>query len=199
MNNKIGSILMMLTAFAAISFVSTVIVTGQDPPKPVRAIKNVQRGPSMVTGTIRWSKTYGFIPMGPGNSQAAVNPCGAFYVAATVPSTGKAIKTTAEMTLGASNGYYYRPDYYVCSYKLTGLPTSTPLYIIAGLGGSLLLPQIDDSPMYLTDGWIGGSYNKPPNGTFRTFTGSQSVNLSPAKPSAVVNFELVYARKDNPK
>jgi hypothetical protein len=71
--------------------------------------------------------------------------------------------------------------------------------VIAGMGGALLLPRMDDSPMYLTDAWIGGNYNKPPPGSFRTFTGSQSIHLTNANPKAVVNFELIYARKDDPK
>ena len=188
MGNKIGSFLVTLATFAA--------VAAAQPAKP---IKSTQRGQSMVTGTISWSKTYGVVPEGPRSSRAAVNPCGDFYVAATVPSTGKAIKTTAEMTLVSSGGYYYTPHYYHCSYKLVGLPTNTPLYIIAGLGGALLLPQIDENPMYLTDAWIGGRYNKPPPGAFRTFTDNQSVNLKPQGPTAVVDFEMTYARKDNPK
>ena len=50
MNNKIGSILVMLAAFAAVAAGQV-----QEP------IKSVRKG--TVTGTIRWSKTYGIIPM----------------------------------------------------------------------------------------------------------------------------------------
>jgi len=83
MKEKLVSILSMITTIAAISIASATIANAQ----PVKAVKNVRRGPLMITGTIRWSKTYGIIPMGPGNSQAAPSPCGQFYVAATVPST----------------------------------------------------------------------------------------------------------------
>lgn len=192
MKGTIYRIVILIAVLSAIS-VASITVAGQDPPKPVRAIKAQRTAPSMVTGTIRWSKTYGIIPMGPGNSQAAPSPCGQFYVAATVPSTGTAVVTTSGMTQAPDEG-----DYYVCKYSLK-VPTGTPLYMIAGLGGTLLLPKIDETPIFLTDAWIGGSYNKPPRGAFRTFTGSQSVNLNPSKPSAVVNFEMTYARKDNPK
>jgi hypothetical protein len=192
MKEKFVVILTMIAAITAISIASAASVIAQ----PAKPIKNVRRGPSMVTGTIRWDKSYGIIPMGPGNSQAAPSPCGQFFVAATVPSTGKAVATTSEVTFDTS---YYRPNQYQCSYVIRNLPFDTPLYVIAGMGGTLLLPKMSDAPMYWTDPWIGGNYNKPPPGTFRTFTGSQSINLTNANPRATVNFELIYARKDNPK
>lgn len=192
MNGKIERFLLMIAAIAAISIVWVASATAQ----PAKPIKNVRRGPSMVTGTIRWNKSYGIIPMGPGNSQAAPSPCGQFFVAATVPSTGKAVATTSEVTFDTS---YYRPDQYQCSYVIRNLPFDTPLYVIAGMGGTLLLPRMSEDSWYWTDPWIGGSYNTPPRGTFRTFTGSQSINLTNANPRATVNFEMIYARKDNPK
>jgi hypothetical protein len=195
MKKILASILSMIVAIAVISIASTTSVTAQ-PEKPVR---NVRRGPLMVTGTIRWSKDYGIIPMGPGNSQAAPSPCGQFYVAATVPSTGKEVAITSEVTFDPSSARYYSPFYYVCNYTIRNVPVDTPLYVIAGMGGALLLPRMDDSPMYLTDPWIGGNHNKPPPGSFRTFIGSQSIHLTNANPKAVVNFELIYARKDDPK
>ena len=195
MKEKIERFLLMTVAIAAISIASVASVTAQ-PEKPVR---NMRRGPLVVTGTIRWSKDYGIIPMGPGNSQAAPSPCGQFYVAATVPSTGKAVVKTSEVTFDPLSARYYSPHYYVCNYTIRNVPVDTPLYVIAGMGGTLLLPRMDDAPMYLTDAWIGGNYNKPPPGTSRTFTGSQSINLTNANPRAVVNFELIYARPDNPK
>jgi hypothetical protein len=191
MKKKLIRIVTMIAAIAAISIASAATSTAQ----PVKAIKNVRRGPAMVSGTIRWSKTYGIIPMGPGNSQAAPSPCGQFYVAATVPSTGTGVVTTSGMTLSP----YYDPNYYVCNYTILNVPVDTPLYVIAGMGGTLLLPKMSEDAMYLTDAWIGGNYNKPPRGSIRTFTGSQSIHLTNANPRAVVNFELTYARKDNPK
>lgn len=194
MKGTIYRIVILIAVLSALSEAS-ISVAGQGPATgPVRAIKAQRTAPSTVTGTIRWSKTYGIIPIGPGLSQPAPSPCGQFYVAATVPSTGKAVVTTSETTFDR----YYDPNYYVCKYSLK-VPTGTPLYMIAGLGGTLLLPKIDETPIFLTDAWIGGSYNKPPNGAFRTFTGNQSINLNASKPSAVVNFEMTYARKDNPK
>jgi hypothetical protein len=192
MKDKFISTLMMVVATAAISLALSATLTAQ----PAKPIKNVRRGPALVTGTIRWDKSYGIIPMGPGNKEAAPSPCGQFFVSATVPSTGARVVTTSEMTFDTS---YYYPNYYVCSYTLRNVPFDTPLYMVAGMGGSLLLPKMSDMPMYWTDAWIGGNYNKPPPGSSRTFTGGQSINLTNANPRAVVNFEMTYARKDNPK
>jgi len=193
MKEKFVSILTIIAAIAAISIASAASAAAQPRPQPVKAIKNVRHG--SVTGTIRWSKTYGIIPMGPGHSQAAPSPCGQFYVAATVPSTGTGVVWSSGMTLSP----YYDPNYYVCNYIIPSVPLHTPLYLIAGLGGVLLLPKMSEDSYYLTDAWIGGNYNKPPRGTSRTFTGSQSINLTPENPKAVVNFEMIYARRDNPK
>ena len=190
MRGTIYKVVMFGIAITATAVALTASVTGQ--PKPIH--HTARAWVTVVSGSIRWSKTYGIIPIGPGLKQAAPSPCGQFYVAATVPSTGKAVAVTSGMTLDP----YYRGDYYVCKYSLN-VPGSTPLYMIAGLGGSLLLPQIDETPMFLTDAWIGGSYSKPPSGAFRTFTGSRSVNLNAANPTVVVNFEMTYARKDNPR
>jgi hypothetical protein len=42
-----------------------------------------------VSGTIRWQKDMGLVPMGQGNSRAAISPCSVFSVVATEPSSGK--------------------------------------------------------------------------------------------------------------
>ena len=68
--------------------------------------------------------------------------------------------------------------------------------MIATMGGILLLPKEDPSPMYSTDAWIGGSQSKPPRGYIRAFTGYEYVTLSSRRPRAVVNFEMVYVRVD---
>ena len=193
MKEKFVSILTMIAAITAISIASAASAAAQPRPQPVKAIKNIRYG--SVTGTLRWSKTYGTIPLGPKNSEASPKPCDPFYVAVLVPSTGKGVVWSSEMTLSR----YYDPNNYVCNYTIYSVPLHTPLYLIAGMGGVLLLPEMSEEPYYLTDAWIGGNYNKPPGGTFRTFTGSQSINLTPENPKAVVNFEMIYARKDNPK
>jgi len=185
MNGKISVFLMIAVGlFVAL----TTNVAGQ-PVKPIKTNHTYY-----VTGSIKWSKTYGIIPIGPGYNQATSKPCDPFFVAATVPATGKAVVTATVLTLDP----YYDPNYYVCKYRLK-VPPSTPLYMIAGMGGILLLPEMSHDHLYWTDAWVGGNYNKPPSRATRTFTGSQSINVGPNKPTFVVNFEMVYARPDNPK
>src|SRR3954470_3595195 len=82
-----------------------------------------------VSGTIRWKKAYGLVPMGPGNGRASVYPCSEFYVAALEPSSGKAVTYTDQVASPmqmSEDG-----DYYVCSYALT-IPPNRQLRIFAG-------------------------------------------------------------------
>ena len=146
-----------------------------------------------VSGTIRWQKDMGLVPMGQGNSRAAISPCSVFSVVATEPSSGKAVVYTDQVSSPFQMSE--EGDYYVCSYSLT-VPTGRPLYMIATMGGILLLPQEDRSPMYISDAWIGGSRSKPPAGAERGFTGYTSVKLDRRTPRATVNFELLYVAID---
>jgi hypothetical protein len=163
---------------------------GQRPGRPGRPLTY------RVSGTIRWRKAFGLVPMGPRNSKASVYPCSAFYVAALEPGSGKAVTYTDQVASPmqmSEDG-----DYYVCSYSLT-VPPNRSLYMVPGMGGVLLLPKEDRSPMYITDAWIGGSNPKPPPGAERTFTGFKYVTLSGRRTRAFVSFELIYARPDNPR
>lgn len=149
-----------------------------------------------ITGSIRWKKEMGVIPAGPGNSQAAAAPCGQFYVAAEDPQNGFKAVTYTDSPLAFSEA----GDYYVCRYSFR-VPENKSLYIVAGMGGVLLLPKEDRSPHYITASWIGGSRSKPPAGYERSFTGHKYVTLRrrgrrPAR--TMVNFELIYVN-DNPR
>lgn len=155
--------------------------------------------PYSVRGKIRWRKEYGVIPMGPGNSQPAVYPCGvAYFVAAmkTVGAPGSFGRlTTVAYTPDLPNKITEAPDeggYYVCNYIIPNLPTNTNLLIMAGMGGVLLLPEMSRDPYYWTAPWIGGSQPQPPPGYERAFIGSRSVTLTDGAPRATVDFELVY-------
>jgi hypothetical protein len=145
-----------------------------------------------ISGSIRWKKDMGIIPAGPHNSQPAASPCGQMWVAATDPSSGKEVTKSSSMNLQPDDG-----DYHVCSYSFK-MPGNRRVYMIAGMGGTLLLPKLDDSPMYWTDPWIGGSRPQPPGGAIRGFTGYKYVTLTPQRRRAVANFELLYVRKDDP-
>ena len=146
-----------------------------------------------VSGAIRWKKDMGVVPMGPGNRQAAIYPCSAFSVVATDPGSGKAVVYTDQVSSPFEMSE--EGDYYVCRYSLS-LPVARNLYLIATMGGILLLPQEDRAPMYISDPWIGGSRNKPPAGAERGFTGYTSVRVDRRNSRAVANFELLYVAID---
>lgn len=151
-----------------------------------------------VSGKIRWRKEYGQVPAGPVSTTASFDLCGQHFAAA-LKSVGQP-GSFATLKLVA-----YTPDlpnkivpvnepgdYYVCSYTILNLPKNTNLLIMAGLGGVLLLPQVDQAPYYHTTPWIGGSQPQPPPGYDRVFIGSKSVTLTDAAPRATVDFEMVY-------
>ncbi len=142
-----------------------------------------------LTGVIRVPKAMGVVPIGPGNSQPAVYPCTAFYVAVLDPDNKFKPLAYTDVLLeqGRDDG-----DYYTCKYSLQ-VPVNKRLYAIAGMGGVLLLPKEDRRPMYITDAWIGGTRSKPPFGHERGFVGKYvTVRNKPVW----LTFELIYARVD---
>jgi hypothetical protein len=154
-----------------------------------------------VRGTIRWKKDYGLVPSGPVSKTSSFLPCDPFFVAAMTnagrPGTfGKlefVAATHGQPSRGQPNEVVGEEgDYYVCRYIITELPTNRNLVIIAGLGGWLLLPELDPLPIYHTAPWIGGSQPQPPPGYDRVFTGGRSVRLTDSDSRAVVDFEMVY-------
>jgi hypothetical protein len=143
-----------------------------------------------LSGVIRVPKAFGIMPSGPGSKEAMALPCGGFYVAAMDPDIGNRLiaSTSVELKTGRDDG-----GFYTCKYKLT-LPANKRLYVIAGMGGVLLLPQQSRDPMYITDAWIGGTNNKPRRGYERGFAGKY-VTLKKAMGS-YIHFDLYYAQVD---
>lgn len=170
-------------------------VDAQPPPPSGVSPRPVPTPPPAysVIGTIRWKKDMGLVPMGPGNSRAAIYPCSAFSIVATDPGSGKAVVSTDQVSSPFQMSE--EGDYYVCNYSLS-LPVARNLYLIATMGGILLLPKEDRSPMYISDAWIGGSRSKPPAGAERGFTGYTSVRVDRRNSRAVANFELLYVPID---
>lgn len=137
------------------------------------------------------------VPVGPGNNTASPIPCGQHFAAALkrVNDGGFGKLTVVNSTPNLPNKLTWvteAGDYYVCSYIIPDLPTNTSLLIMAGMGGTLLLPSLDPYPMYHTLPWIGGSQPQPPPGYERVFIGSKSVTLTNAAPRVAVDFEMVY-------
>lgn len=152
---------------------------------------SAQRG--TISGQIRWHKEMGVLPMGPGHSQPAVNPCHMFTIAVLDPANNyKPITYTDQVAspfTKAEDG-----DFHVCKYKLSNVPTNKGLYITATMGGVLLLPKEDRDPMFITDAWIGGSRSKPPRGYERGFTGHKYWTLGVK--GLYLKFTLTYIRVD---
>jgi len=170
--------------------------TSGQPPPPSRVSPGPVSTPPpaySVSGTIHWKKDMGIVPMGPGNSRAAIYPCSVFSIVATDPSSGKAVVSTDQVSSPFQMSE--EGDDYVCRYSLS-LPVARNLYLIATMGGVLLLPKEDRSPMYISDPWIGGTRSKPPAGAERGFTGYTSVKVDRRNSRAVVNFELLYVAID---
>jgi len=166
------------------------------PPPPGRVSPTTvptPQGAYSVSGTIRWKKDMGIVPMGPGNSRASIYPCGVFSIVAVDPGSGKAVVYTDQVSSPFQMSE--EGDDYVCSYSLK-LPVDRNLYLIATMGGILLLPKEDRSPMYISDAWIGGTRSKPPAGAERGFTGYTYLKVDRRNSRKVANFELLYVPID---
>jgi hypothetical protein len=156
--------------------------------------------PFSVRGKIRWRKAYGVIPTGPDTRDPSPLPCGHFFVAAmkmgpAAPGSLGGRLTTVATTPNLPNKITQGPDegdYYVCNYIIPDLPKDTNLVILAGMGGTLLLPQMDTDAYYWRNPWIGGSQPQPPPGYERVFKGGQNVTLTNNVSRMSVDFEMVY-------
>ncbi len=158
---------------------------------------SIANPPNSVSGKIRWKKDYGLVPLGEFDNEASPLQCGQFFAAAmkTVAAGSFGKLTTVAYTDFSANQMIVGPDegdYHVCRYLITGLPLNTGLVMMAGMGGVLLLPEVDPSSLYHTTPWVGGSQPQPPPGYERVFIGSKSVILTDAAPHATVDFEMVY-------
>ena len=180
----------LLLVFSSLLLLISVTVSASAQRRESGREAYLRRFSYTVSGTIRWNKELGVLPMGPGNSQPVVYPCSIFTVAALNANTNKPVAYTDQV-----NSPFQRADegnYYVCRYSLK-VPANTGLYILATMGGILGLPEEDRNSMLIKDAWIGGSRPKPPAGAERSFTGHQYVTLAGRRSRAIVNFEMVYA------
>jgi hypothetical protein len=179
----VGGFLLMTTP--------AVSVRAQYPPGVKQILSDGKPKPMQkLTGLIRVRKDFGVVPMGPGHSQPAVYPCDPFTVAV---YDAQALKSKP---LALSHGMTQGPDqgeFYTCRYEVSA-PAGKGLYAIPVMGGILLLPREDRSPMYITDAWIGGSSSKPPRGWERGFVG-KFLTLGTTK-GTYLRFDMNYAQVD---
>ncbi len=143
-----------------------------------------------LTGVIRVRKDFGVVPMGPGHKEAAVYPCMPFTVAV---YDAKALKSKPiAVTDGLMEQGRDQEEFYTCKYEVT-VPAGRGLYAIPVMGGTLLLPKEDRSPMYITDAWIGGSNSKPRRGWERGFVGKF---ITLGNKAMYLKFDMAYAQVD---
>lgn len=168
-------------------------VQAQPYPPGVKEMLAGSKAPAMqrLVGVVRIRKDFGVVPMGPGHSQPSVYPCAPFRIAV------YDARSTTSKPLAVSDGMM-KPglddgEFYTCKYEVT-VPAEVGLYTVPVMGGTLLLPKEDRSPMYITDAWIGGTRSKPPRGWERGFAGKY-VTLGKAK-ATYLKFDMVYARVD---
>lgn len=171
---------------------SELVTSAQYPPGVVEMLKG-SKTPKMqkLTGVVRVQKAFGVVPMGPKHSQPAVYPCMPFRIAIyDARNIGrKPLAVSSEMMKqGTDDG-----EHYTCRYEVM-VPAERAIYAVPVMGGTLLLPKEDRSPMYITDAWIGGTRNKPPRGWERGFVGKY-VTLSAAK-GMYLKFDMTYAQVD---
>jgi len=199
MTRKTGKLSITLSYVAAMSIVALMLIllwtleaAAQGNPDAIMGSKRAGTAQVMkrLVGAIQVQKSFGVIPMGPGNKQAAPMPCGQFgvavYDASGIKDNKPPIATTGAFKQGKDRG-----DLYICLYELQ-VPANMRLWVTPTMGGTLLLPKEDRSPMYITDAWIGGTNNKPPRGWERGFVGRYATITGPTQ----MNFDLTYVQVD---
>ena len=199
MTRKKKNISMPASSLAAMSIValmfialSTLEASAQNSPDAIMGSKRSGTAPVMkrLVGALQIQKSFGVIPMGPGNKEAAPSPCGQFgvavYDASGIKDNRPPVATTGAYKQGKDRG-----DNYVCLYEMQ-VPANIRLWVTPTMGGTLLLPREDRSPMYITDAWIGGTNNKPPRGWERGFVGRYATIIGPTQ----MNFDLTYVQVD---
>jgi hypothetical protein len=163
-------ILATATAFSVTAQTADVIV------ESARARANQKH---TLIGHVRWPKSFGVPPRG--------SRCGQFYVAALDPNNGNKPVEVASTDDGRDDG-----EFYTCKYTMR-LPSNRRYYVIASMGGSLLLPKEDPSAEYKTDAWVGGTSNKPRRGYERGFAG-KFVTIGTR--DVYLKFDMYYAQVD---
>ena len=163
----------------------------------IRVFKDsISNPPNSVSGKIRWKKDYGLVPLGEGYSEASPVQCGQFFAAAMKRVESGKLSTVAYTDTSARQVFPGpdEGDYHVCRYIIPDLPGNTNLIMMAGMGGVLLLPELDPAPLYHTTPWIGGGQPQPPPGYDRVFVAStRTVTLTDSAPRATIDCEVVYA------
>lgn len=153
-----------------------------------------------IKGQIRWKKSMGLIPIGPGKILASNAACSPFIIVA--------YEYNASFSGGSKiNAYSSRStsqpteqgDYYVCDYSLQ-VTQNKSMFVRAAMGDVDLLPKtlehsqdplMSGQPYYLTDRWIGGTDPRPPAGWERGFVDRPSGGTRYLER---VLFEMVYLR-----
>ena len=182
--------MLIVSGFLLISALA-VSVRAQYPPGVKQILSDGKPQPmTKLTGVIRVPKSFGVVPMGPGHKEAAVYPCMPFRIAvydAKAQKSKPLVVTHELMTQGRD-----QEEFYTCKYEVSA-PSGRGLYVIPVMGGTLLLPEEDRSPMYITDAWIGGTNSKPRRGWERGFVGKF---LTLGTRTTYLKFDLSYAQVD---
>lgn len=144
-----------------------------------------------LVGVIGIPKEFGMVPHGAGSKLADSNPCESFYVAALDPDNRNRVITAdrANQDHGRVVG-----EFFTCRYSIT-VPANKRLYVIAGMGSTVRLPEQTRDPHYITDAWIGGTNNKPRRGYERGFAG-KFVTLRTTVKATYLRFDIYYAQVD---
>lgn len=185
MTNKTFKGRISILSFLILTAAMALSVPAQYPPGVVQKLKGGAE--QTLNGVIRVKKAFGVIPRSRGSAEPG-SRCGQFYVAVLDPNNRNTPIIVTSTETGREDA-----DYYTCKYSLAA-PANQPLYVIAGMGGTNLLPQIDRGELYITDAWIGGTNNKPRRGYERGFAG-KFITLGTTK-ATYLRFDMYYAQVD---
>ena len=162
-------------------------------PSSVESSEGSERLERTLSGKIRWKKSMGVLPKGPGSSQPAENICAQFYVAVNESTASSNELVAYDAALKAVTSV--EPGYYVCNYEMK-VPTNRNLVVTPGMGDVFRAAKPDRKPFHFADAWVAedGTRPVPPSGFVRAISPPfRPVVLD--KKNMYVGYEIFYNRK----
>lgn len=139
---KIFSFLFAVAMFLAFSAIDGVAqVSGSSTARAA-----MPAGYNMLTGEIKWKRTFGLPPAKPGGTTLPADVCQVFHILALEPDDSAFI-TAGRLTRGRDDELYYR-----CKYEMP-VPHSRRIVIRPGLGSIDKYKEVSE---YYRTQWIGG-------------------------------------------
>jgi hypothetical protein len=156
------TLLFALSGFVLLGFATPGVVVAQESGS-VTVVSNTLQ---TLNGVIRWKKTLGTVPLGPGKSEADPNPCSAFHILVVKADYEEKFVAFMNVLTWATRA---DGEFNICKYAMT-VPTNKALRVYA-MFGKVGDQSNEQWAFYAKRVWIGGG-PEPEPGMARMFFGN---------------------------